>query len=172
MKNIPFYKLQTNIFELFDKNWFLLTSGSFEKKDFNTMTVSWGFLGIMWNKPCAIAAVRPNRFTYEFMEKYNSFSLCSFDKKFKSDLNLLGSKSGRDGDKISETDLSPCASQIIEAPSFSESNLILECKKIYFNDLLNQNFLDPKLELNYPKKDYHRIYIGEIVNILGSDFDY
>ncbi len=73
------------------------------------MTVAWGYFGIMWNKPMAVVVVRPTRFTFEFMEKYDTFTLTAFDKKFKKDLNLLGTKSGRDGDKIAETGSNSCS---------------------------------------------------------------
>ena len=98
-------KFLIQINELWLNKWFLLTSGNFNKNHYNTMTVAWGYFGIMWSKPMAVVAVRPTRFTFEFMEKYDTFTLAAFDKKFKKDLNILGTKSGRDGDKIAETQL-------------------------------------------------------------------
>ena len=91
--------------ELWKNKWFLLTSGNFNKNHYNTMTVAWGYFGIMWNKPMAVVVVRPTRFTFEFMELYETFTLSAFDKKHKKALTLLGTKSGRDGDKIAETEL-------------------------------------------------------------------
>lgn len=155
--------------DLWKNKWFLLTSGDFEKGHFNTMTVAWGFFGVMWNKPMAVVVVRPTRYTFEFMEKYETFTLTAFDKKFKKDLNLLGTKSGRDGDKISETKLTVCASENVAAPTFKEAELIIECKKAYSHDFIPDQFIDEMIDKNYPLKDYHRVYYGEISGIRGAE---
>lgn len=146
-------------------DWFLLTSGDFTKKHFNTMTVGWGSFGTMWKKPYAAVVVRPHRYTFEFMEKYDTFTLTQFAPQHKKALALLGAKSGRDGDKITEAGLTPIASHSILSPSFAEAILSIECKKIYFNDLNPDNFLDKTIFDRYPDKDYHRVYYGEIVDI-------
>jgi flavin reductase (DIM6/NTAB) family NADH-FMN oxidoreductase RutF len=153
--------------DLWKNKWFLLTSGDFAGNHFNTMTVAWGFFGIMWNKPMALVVVRPTRFTYAFMEKYDSFTLCAFDKKYHKDLLLLGTRSGRDGDKIAETKLTPGASEKVTSPSFLEAELIIECKKSYRHDFSPDQFIDESIDKNYPQKDYHRVYCGEILNIKG-----
>ncbi len=164
--DISIKQFNTDIFKAWDKTWFLLTSGDFAKNDYNSMTVAWGSLGIMWNKPFAQVVVRPTRFTYEFMEKYDSFTLTAFPPDYKAALQLLGTKSGRDGDKIAESGLTPMASRNIAAPAFEEANLILECKKIYWQDFDNSHFLDAGIEKKYPQHDYHRVYFGEVVTIL------
>ncbi len=169
MKPIPADKFVTRIHHLWKDQWFLLTSGDFEKGDYNTMTVAWGFFGTMWSRPTAAVVVRPTRFTFEFMNRYDTFTLTSFDKKFKKDLNLLGTKSGRNGDKIAETRLTPIASTVVAAPAFKEAELIVECKKIYWDDFKPGHFLDPWIETKYPKKDYHRMYFGEVVFIRGEE---
>ena len=163
---IPVNELNTNIFDLWDNHWFLLTCGDFKSKQFNAMTISWGSLGIMWNKPFAQVVVRPTRYTYEFMEKYDSFTLCAFDRHYRKSLQLLGSRSGRFGDKIAASGLNPIASQRINAPAFAEASLILECHKIYWQDFNPAHFVDSSIEKNYSKKDYHRIYFGEVLSIL------
>ena len=155
--------------ELWKNKWFLLTAGNFEKKHFNTMTVAWGYFGVMWNKPMAVVVVRPGRFTFGFMEKYDSFTLTAFDKKYKKDLNILGTKSGRDGDKIAETKLTPVASSIIEAPAFQEADLVVECKKVYWDVFKPENFIDQSIQKNYPLKDFHRMYFGEVIEIRGIE---
>lgn len=159
------FVIQVN--DLWANKWFLLTSGDFKKDHFNTMTVAWGYFGIMWNKPLAVAVVRPTRFTYEFMEQYETFSLSAFNKKHKKDLSLLGTKSGRDGDKISETKLTVVPSEMISAPCFNEAELIIECKKIYWDDFKPEHFVDESIHKSYPLKDYHRMYFGEILKIRG-----
>jgi len=113
--------------------------------------------------------VRPTRFTFELLEKYNSFTITAFDHKYKNALQLLGSKSGRDGNKIEETELTPTASELVDAPTFKEAELSVECRKIYWDDLKPGQFLDDTIDINYPQKDYHRIYFGEILNILGEE---
>jgi len=169
MISIPVNKFIVQINDLWGSKWFLLTSGDFKKKHYNTMTVAWGYFGIMWNKPVAVVVVRPTRFTYEYMEQYDTFTLTAFDKKYKKDLSLLGTKSGRDGDKISETKLTTVKSEIVDSPSFKEAELIVECKKIYWDDFKPDHFLDPSIEKSYPLQDYHRMYFGEIQKIRGHN---
>ena len=122
----------------------------------------------MWGKPFAQVFVRPSRYTYEFMVKYDTFTLCAFPETYRKALELLGSKSGRDGNKIAEAGLTPIASTQVAAPGFAEADLIIECRKIYWDDLDPARFLDPSIERNYPQKAYHRIYFGQIVAIWGE----
>ncbi|PKL87766.1 MAG: flavin reductase [Ignavibacteriae bacterium HGW-Ignavibacteriae-2] len=158
--------LTVRINDLWDNKWFLLTAGSFTHDEYNTMTIAWGSFGIMWNKPFVQVVVRPTRFTYQFMEKYKTFTLCRFPEKYKTELKLLGSKSGRDINKIKESGLTVKQSTTVEAPCFEEADMIFECNKIYYDDFKPENFLDSGIEKNYPLKDYHRIYFGEILKIL------
>jgi flavin reductase (DIM6/NTAB) family NADH-FMN oxidoreductase RutF len=169
LKEIPITKLYMPIFNQWDNQWFLLTCGDYESKDFNTMTVSWGSMGIMWHKPIVMVVVRPVRYTFNYMEKYNTFSLCTFSKSYKKALNLLGTRSGRDGNKIEASGLNPAAGQRIAAPSFSEAELVLECKKIYWDDFKPDHFLTADIDKNYPQKDYHRIYFGEVLGAKGVE---
>lgn len=169
MKTIQPKDFVVQINDLWAKKWFLLTSGNFDAKHYNTMTIAWGYFGIMWNKPVAVVVVRPTRHTYEFIEQYETFTLTAFDKKYKKDLSLLGTKSGRDGDKIAETQLTIAPADAVDSPTFKEAELIVECKKIYWDDFNPENFLDPVIENSYPEKDYHRMYFGEILNIKGLD---
>lgn len=164
---IPIEKFQVKSHSLWDEQWFLLTSGDFQKGHFNTMTVSWGSLGTMWNKPFAMVVVRPTRYTYQFMEQYETFTLSAFSEQYRKALNLLGSKSGRGGDKIAESGLTPEAATMVAAPCFTEAELVLECKKIYWDDYDPAHFLDPAIDRMY-RSDYHRIYFGEILAINGA----
>ncbi len=168
LKEIPVNDFIPRIHHLWDKQWFLLTSGDYSLNHYNTMTVAWGYFGIMWNKPVAVVVVRPTRYTFEFMNRYETFTLSAFDNQYKKDLNLLGSKSGRDGDKLAETKLTVVPSSMVNAPTFREAVLIVECKKIYWDNFKPEQFLDPSIEQRYPEKDYHRNYIGEIVMIRGT----
>ena len=159
-------------FKLWDKTWLLLTSGDFSTGKFNSMVVAWGGFGIMWNKPMVMVVVRPTRHTFSFINSFETFSLCVFSEQYRDVLNLLGTKSGRDGDKIKDSGLTPIASSAIKAPVFMEAELMLECRKIYWDDLDPQHFIDPKIEEHYAKKDYHRMYFGEVLRITGEKQKY
>jgi flavin reductase (DIM6/NTAB) family NADH-FMN oxidoreductase RutF len=166
---IPIDHLTVQSYSLWEKQWFLLTCGDFTTGDFNCMTVSWGSLGVMWNKPFAQVVVRPVRYTYQFIEKYPTFTLCAFPRGHRQALNLLGTRSGRDGDKIAASGLTPQEATAVAAPVYAEADLAIECKKLYWQDFDPSHFLDPGIDKNYPKKDYHRIYFGEIVAVTGVD---
>ena len=104
-RTIPVHEFVTPIFHQWDKGWFLLTSGDFAAGDYNTMTVSWGAMGGLWGRPFVQVVVRPQRYTYGFMERYDTFTLSAFPESYRKALDLLGVKSGRDGDKIAEAGL-------------------------------------------------------------------
>ena len=168
-KPIEIAQLQVRPHHLFHHQWALLTSGDFEKKDFNTMTISWGALGTMWSKPFAFVAVRFSRHTFNFMEKYETFTVSAFPKKHHKALSVLGTASGRDRDKILESGLTPEPGTIAAAPTFKEAELVIECQKMYADDLNPAHFLDEGIYRHYPNRDFHRIYYGEILFAAGSD---
>lgn len=149
------------------KQWLLLTAGDFQAGQFNAMTVAWGSFGAMWNKPFAQVVVRPTRHTYGFIEHYDTFTLCVFEDDYRGALNILGTQSGRDGDKIAQAGITPVAASTVAAPAFEEAELVIECRKMYWDDLKPGHFLYPDIDNNYPQKDYHRIYFGEIAAISG-----
>jgi len=172
LQEISIQSFTSDSFDLWDKTWLLLTSGDFSMGKFNSMVVAWGGFGIMWNKPMAMVVVRPTRHTFSFINAFNTFSLCVFPEYYRDAMNLLGTKSGRDGDKIKDSGLTPIASSAIASPVFNEAELMLECRKMYWDDLDPQHFLDPKIEKNYAKKDYHRMYFGEVLRITGNKQKY
>ncbi|MCK5126426.1 MAG: flavin reductase [candidate division Zixibacteria bacterium] len=155
--------IKDNPFQLIGSDWMLITAGTL--KSFNTMTASYGTLGELWHKKVAYCYVRPQRYTYKFMEKHDTFTLSFFDKKYRDVLKLCGTKSGRDIDKISGIGLTPIET---EAGSvyFEEARIVLECRKIYYQDIDPANFLDPKIDTEY-NNDYHRVYVGEIIRALS-----
>ena len=167
-ESIPFHELHVKAHHLWDVQWMLLSAGDFKEGEFNAMTVAWGSLGVMWHRPFAQVVVRPIRYTYEFMEKHDTFTLNAFGEEHRLALQLMGTMSGRDGDKIAEAGLTPIASSQVAAPGFAEAELILECRKIYWDDLEPVRFLDAEIEKNYPEKSYHRIYFGEVLAIQGE----
>ncbi len=158
---INVYSLNDNIFHLLDNQWMLITSGTPEK--FNPMTASWGGFGILWNKPIALVFIRPQRFTYQLVEKNPGFTLSFFDDDYKSALNICGSKSGRDVNKPKEAGLTPALTPS-GSIAFKESRLILDCKKLYADNLKPDSFIDQSIiSRNYPSADFHRFFIGEII---------
>ena len=164
MNTILLSDLSLPSFTAFDKGWFLVTAGDFASGRFNTMTVSWGFLGTMWNKPVAQIVIRPQRYTREFLDRYDTFTVSAFPESCRKALALLGSKSGRDGDKIAEAGLHPVAATTVAAPTFAEATLALECRKLYRQEMKNESFLDRDiLRQMYPTNDLHIVYIGEVL---------
>ena len=154
--------LTDNFIQAIGNEWMLITAGTPDK--FNTMTASWGAVGVFWNKPIAICFIRPTRFTFDFANKNEIFTLSFFTEKEHDILNFCGTTSGKNVDKISETGLIPLLTEN-ESIGYKQSRLCLECRKIYTDDLKPENFLMPGVDGKiYPKKDYHRIFIGEIVN--------
>lgn len=149
-------------------SWFLLTAGDYESGEFNTMTVGWGGIGVMWNKPIAMVVVRPSRYTYEFMEQYDSFTLCVLPEAQREALQICGTKSGRDSDKIQLAGLTPIASTAVDAPGFDEAELIIECRKIYADPFKAETLLSPEIMKHYPNGDLHVMYFGEISAIHGT----
>ena len=154
--------------DIWQSSWMLLSSGDFAAGKFNSMTVSWGSLGVMWGKPIAMCMVRPQRYTRQFMDQGDSFSLCIFPTELKHFLDVLGCKSGRDMDKVNHSGFTAEAATKIATPVYKEAELALECKKIYTHDLDPKNFLAEYIPGLY-KNDYHRMYLGEIVAVTGVD---
>jgi flavin reductase (DIM6/NTAB) family NADH-FMN oxidoreductase RutF len=152
--------LDKSVFQLIGKEWMLITAGSMDS--FNTMTANWGGLGVLWHKNVCFTFIRPTRYTFEFTEKSDFFTLSFFDEKYKGALDFCGKYSGRDVNKIEKCGFTPIqiSDEII---SFEEAKLIITCKKLYHQDLDPINFKDPGIDKNYPLKDYHRMYIGEII---------
>ncbi len=164
MNTIPLSSLALSPFTAFDQGWFLVTAGDFASGRFNAMTVSWGFLGTMWNKPVAQVVIRPQRYTREFLDEFDTFTVSAFPEGCRKALALLGSKSGREGDKISEAGLHPVPATIVSAPTFAEATLTLECRKLYRQAMKDESFLDRAiLPKWYPTHDLHIAYIGEVL---------
>lgn len=151
-----------NPFKLFDKDWTLITAGQPDK--FNTMTASWGGVGVLWQKPVGTIYVRPQRYTREFIERETHFTLSFFDETYRMALNVFGACSGRDIDKVKTSGLTP----VVDAGAiyYREARLVLVLKKIYHHDIDPANVHNFDLSDIYAAKDYHRLYIGEIERVL------
>jgi flavin reductase (DIM6/NTAB) family NADH-FMN oxidoreductase RutF len=153
-------QLKDNFFRTIDNDWMLITAGSAQK--FNTMTASWGAMGILWNFPIAICFIRPTRYTFSFVNDHDHFTLSFFTEKEKGILNYCGSRSGRNTDKIAQTGLKPLLTEQ-QGITFEQSRLCIECQKVYADDLRPEKFIMQSLDAkNYPGKDYHRFFIGKI----------
>ena len=159
MNKINPKEIKENIISLFDDNWSLITAG--DEKGYNTMTASWGGIGELWNKDVCFIFIRPQRYTYEFVEKNDLFTVSFYGKEYKKALSFCGTKSGRDYDKAKETGLTPLF--IDGTVSFEEAQLTLVCRKIAFQDMKPDGFVDKTIDNNYKDGDYHRIYVGEII---------
>lgn len=154
--------VQDNVFKLIGKDWMLITAGT--RESFNTMTASWGGMGVLWDKKVCFAFVRPTRYTFEFLEKSEIYTLSFLEEQYRDILMFCGTKSGRDVNKVIETSLTPIFGN--GTVFFAEARLVMECRKIYVQDITPGNFLDQTINEYYPKKDYHRIYVGEIIRCL------
>lgn len=154
-------KFNTEIFSQYDKKWALLTAG--KPEDFNTMTISWGGLGTLWGKPAATVYVRKSRYTHVFMDREDSFTISFLPETCKPILGVLGSKSGRDIDKIHDSGLTPMAAG--ESVAFIEAEATLICRKLFVQELEMDRIPKDIRTAFYSDGDAHDMYIGEVVDV-------
>lgn len=153
--------LAENAVQLIGNEWMLITAGN--KEHYNTMTASWGGMGMLWNKPVIFIFIRPQRYTYEFVEREDTFTCSFFEEKDRSKLSFCGTFSGRDCNKVEEVKFTPLF--LADSIGFCEARIIIECRKLYYQDINPDNFILPNIQKHYPDKDYHRMYIGEILSV-------
>lgn len=154
--------LHLDAFDAFHHGWALLTAGV--PGDYNTMTVSWGGVGCLWSRSVATVYVRPSRYTYEFMEKYDTFTVSFYPKECRPALAILGRESGRDGDKVAKAGLTPVA--FGDGMTFAEARITLLCKKIYAQDMDPDQISEEIRTQYYPEGEtVHRLYIGEVLEV-------
>ena len=166
MREITCDKLNENAFNLVGKDWFLFTAEKDGKV--NTMTASWGGLGVMWGKDVAFVVIRPQRYTKEFIDTADTFSLSFFAEQDKSKLAYCGKVSGRNEDKIKNAGLTVTTCD--NTPYFEEAKTVLICKKLFNQELNSDSFVDPEiLKRWYPENDLHTLYIAEITHVLKLD---
>lgn len=160
-KEIKPTEIKDNIIDIIKNEWMLITAG--DEEGFNMMTASWGFMGEMWSEDCAAVVVRPQRYTMEFIDKSDYFSI-SFYGDNKDIHAICGRKSGRDVDKVMETGLTPIFSD--NTVYFKEARLTLICKKQYCAPLSENGFTDKEvLSKNY-NGDIHNLIVGRIEKVL------
>ena len=153
-----------NPFHLFDHDWMLVTAGTLES--YNALTASWGGMGILWEKEVMLCVVRPVRHTFDFMERHDLFTLAAFEERYRPALRTFGRKSGRDLDKAKDTGMTPVKG-INGGIYFQQARLVYECRKMYWTDFDPGKFLDQKMHKFYPNRDYHRMYVGEILSVMS-----
>ena len=161
MKPIVPQQIAGNFIDIIGREWMLVTAGTPER--FNMMTASWGGAGYLWNKPVATIFVRPERYTYGFVEETGRFSLSFLGEAHKAVHKVTGSKSGRDTDKVSEAGLHPLFTET-GGIFYEETRLGLECKVLYADMIEASNFLDPALAGQWygAKGGFHKMYVAEI----------
>ena len=157
-------KFNTEIFDQFDKKWALLTAGKTD--NFNSMTISWGGLGTLWNKPVATVYVRTSRYTHDFMDTNDYFSISFYPEQYRKSLVVLGSKSGRDMDKMRASGLTP--KKTGETISFEEAETTIICRKLFKQSLDVTNMPENVIKDLYTGQAPHDMYIGEVVAILNK----
>ncbi len=162
-KQVDVAELELNPFKAIGRQWMLVTAG--DEASHNTMTASWGGLGVLWGLNVATAYVRPQRYTKQFVDEAERFTLSFFDEGYRPALQLLGTVSGRDGDKIAQAGLTPC--YFDGTTAFEEAGLVLVCRKLYAADIAPECFVDKAVDARiYPTHDYHTMYVGEVERAL------
>ena len=161
MRKIDALTLKTP-FEMIGKDWTLITAEKDGKV--NTMTASWGGMGVIWNKNVAFVFIRPSRYTKEFVDNTERFSLSFFSEEYRDKLTYLGRVSGRDENKIEKSGLT--VTEIDGIPAFSEAKTVIVCKKLYAQDMKDNCFISEEFfKKMYPEGDVHTMYIAEIENV-------
>lgn len=163
-KEISTSEINENVFDMIGKKWMLVTAAKSEE-EVNTMTASWGGLGIMWGKPVAFIFIRPQRYTKEFIESSDTLSLTFFDESYRKMLTYMGSVSGKDEDKISKAGLNVRFDD--KTPYFEEAEVVLKAKKLYAQDMGEKFLIDKEINDKwYPADDWHTMYVCEIEKVL------
>lgn len=154
--------LNFNPFNKIGKEWMLITAGNGEK--INTMTASWGAMGVMWGVNTVTVYIRQSRYTKEFIDNNDTFTISVLGEQYRKALTLLGTVSGRDRDKIGESGLTPCF--LDNAPAFEEADMVMVCRKLYEGYMSPENFTAAENDAKwYSDKDYHTMYIAEIKKV-------
>ena len=159
-KEINPKEIEGNLIKAIADEWMLISAG--DESGYNMMTASWGFAGEMWGEDSVVAMIRPQRYTMEFVNNSDYFTL-SFYGDNKAIHKICGSKSGRDVNKTELTGLTPIFAD--NTVYFEEARLVLVCKKQYVQRL-EANFFTQKEPLKwYENKDYHYMIIGKIEKV-------
>lgn len=154
-----------NVHTLLQERWAVISAGSL--KDFNCMTIAWGTIGVLWVKPIITVYIKPSRHTYGYIEKNEYFGISFFEEQYKPDLIVLGTKSGRNCNKIAGTKLTPRETNNIV--TYDEAKITFVCRKIYAQDIEVNKVPEEVRQKYYEVEVPHRMYIGEIVGDIEND---
>lgn len=157
-------EIMKNPVSLFADNWFVVSAGNSTK--FNEMAISWGTLGYGWNVPTATVFIRNTRYTYPFINNGKYFVLNSFDEMYRDKVKYIGTHSGRNTDKVKGSGLTPGFTPLGN-PYFKEAKMIIECEKIYYDDIDRSHILfeDGRKVYDGGPSDTHRMFVGKIINV-------
>lgn len=163
-QKVNFDQMEINPFKLIGKDWMLVTAGNEEKA--NTMTASWGGVGVMWGKNVVYVFIRESRFTKEFIDREGTFSLSFPEEKYRKEMKFLGAVSGRDEDKIKEAGVH--VGYYEGVPYIDEGNMVMICRVMSQTPIKKEEFIDASIDGTwYASGDYHKMYIAEITDILA-----
>lgn len=155
-------KFMDKAFAVYNKEWALVTAGPVD--NYNTMTISWGGLGTLWNKDVVTVYVKPVRYTHSFMDANDYFTVSFYDQEHRKALGILGTESGRDGDKVAKAGFT--AVKAGESTTFSQAKLTLLCKKIYRQDMITDTMPQYAIDTYYTDEAPHTMFIGEVIDII------
>lgn len=165
LQKINIQDLKLNPFTAIGNEWFLVTAGDINS--YNTMTASWGGVGVMWGKNVVTTVIRSNRNTFKYINDSDTFTISFFPSENKDILTYCGSHSGRDVDKVAETGLKPI--QLGDGVSFEQSKLVFVCKKLYAQELSTDNFTNKECLKWYSETNpIHTAYVGEIIDVYSK----
>ena len=160
----PIELLELNPCKKISQEWALITAGS--KSKFNTMTISWGGIGVLWNKNVVFIFVRESRYTKEFIDNGDLFSLSFLSENYRSALSYCGSHSGRDEDKFEKAGLTPAFRHSIPYPD--EANFVLLCRKMAAVPIEKEDLIDKHIAPDFYKEgDMHTMYVAEIIEMMA-----
>ncbi|MCD7898801.1 MAG: DUF4468 domain-containing protein [Bacteroides sp.] len=161
-KRIAPDKIPGNIIKMLSDDWMLITAGN--DQQFNMMTASWGGLGVLYGKPIATCFINPTRFTYQLMEKNDTYTLTFYTEAYRDALKYCGSTSGKNADKVKGSGLTPITTPD-GSKAFGEAWLVIECRKLVSQSLMPEAISDQKIKDEWIGKQLHKMFIGEIINI-------
>ncbi|NDV59792.1 DUF4468 domain-containing protein [Bacteroides sp. 519] len=155
-------KLPGNIIKMLNDDWMLITAGT--KDQFNMMTASWGGLGMLYGKPIAMCFINPTRYTYQLMEKNDTYTFTFYTEAYRDALKYCGSTSGKNTDKVKGSGLTPITTPN-GSQAFGEAWLIIECRKLVSQSITPEAINNEKVKEEWIGKQLHKMYIGEIINV-------
>lgn len=161
LEKIDILDFNENVFKIIGKDYALLAAG--DLKHHNAMTIGWGGLGFLWRKNVSMIFVKPTRYTYDFTEASDTYSINFFTPEDKEIISVFGSKSGRDCDKDVICNMEPI--MLDGAIAYANARLVIVCKKIYHHDFDEALVPEDVKNMYYKDQKFHRVYYGEVISI-------